>query len=97
MNLGFEEIKEGRKITTIKFIFKKTRIHKVINQKTGAEKNFYEKPVLNLKDKKSKKVIKTDSDIDVLEGQLGFKNLKNEAQPIQNILSKLLKNLPPKI
>ena len=91
MNLGFEEIKEGRRIVAIKFIFRKTRIHKVIDQRTGVEKNFYEKPVPNLKDKKGKKVIQTDSDFDVLEGQLAFKDLRNEAQPIQNILSKILK------
>ena len=89
MNLGFEEIKEGRKIIAVKFVFKKTRIHKVIDQKTGVEKNFYEKPVPNLKGKKRKKIKQINSD--VLEGQLAFEDLKNKAQPMQNILSKILK------
>ena len=40
MNLGYEEIKEGRKVIAVKFVFKKTRIHKVTNQKTGIKKNF---------------------------------------------------------
>ena len=89
MNLGFEEIKEGRKIIAVKFVFKKNRIHKVIDQKTGVEKNFYEKPVPNLKGKKRKKIKQINSD--VLEGQLAFEDLKNKAQPMQNILSKILK------
>ena len=91
INLAFEEIKEGRKVVAVKFFFKKTRIHKVISQKTGVVKNFYEKPEANLKAKKSNKVIQTDSNVEVLEGQLAFEDLKNEAQPIQNILSKMLK------
>lgn len=89
MNLGFEEIKEGRKVIAVKFVFKKTRIHKVIDQKTGVEKNFYEKPVPNLKGKKNKKIKQSNSN--VLEGQLAFDDLKKEAQPMQNILSKILK------
>jgi len=89
MNLGFEEIKEGRKIVAVKFVFKKTRIHKVINQENGIEKNFYEKPAPNLKGKKNKKI--KQSNYDVLEGQLAFDDLKKEAQPMQNILSKILK------
>ena len=38
MNLGYEEIKEGRKVVAVKFVFKKTKIHKVTNQRTGIEK-----------------------------------------------------------
>ena len=86
LNLGFEEIKEGRKVVAVKFVFKKTRIHKIIDQKTGVEKNFYEKPV-----PQNKKAITINSD--VLEEQLAFTDLKKEAQPIQNILSKVLKKL----
>jgi plasmid replication initiation protein len=89
MNLGFEEIKEGRKIIAVKFVFKKTRIHKIIDQKTGVAKNFYEKPAANLKGRNNKKIKQINSD--VLEGQLAFEDLKNEAQPMQNILSKILK------
>lgn len=89
MDLRFEEIKEGRKVVAVKFLFKKTLVHKVTNQKTGIEKNFYEKPALNLKGRKNKKIKQINSD--VLEGQLAFEDLKNEAQPVQNILSKILK------
>jgi plasmid replication initiation protein len=83
MNLGFEEIKEGRKIIAVKFVFKKTRIHKVIDQKTGVEKNFYEKPAPNLKGRKNKKIKQINADV--------LEDLKNEAQPVKNILSKILK------
>jgi plasmid replication initiation protein len=54
MGLRFEEIKEGRKIVAIKFFFKKTKIHKVINQHTGVSRNLYEKPRLRDKEKKNK-------------------------------------------
>jgi len=80
MNLGYEEIKEGRKVVAVKFFFKKTRIHKVTNQKTGVETNFYIKPKQRIK-----KIIP-----DILEGQMSFKEIKKEPQPIQNILSKVL-------
>jgi plasmid replication initiation protein len=89
VDLRFEEIKEGRKVVAVKFLFKKTRIHKVIDQKTGIEKNFYEKPALNLKGRKNKKIKQINSDL--LEGQLAFEDLKKEAQPVQNILSRILK------
>tara|TARA_B110000503_G_scaffold140121_1_gene230196 strand:+ start:1853 stop:2776 length:924 start_codon:yes stop_codon:yes gene_type:complete len=80
MNLGYEEIKEGRKVVAVKFVFKKTKIHKVTNQKTGIEKNFYIKPK-----QRTKKTIP-----DVLEGQMSFKEIKKEPKPLQNILSKVL-------
>jgi plasmid replication initiation protein len=83
MNLGYEEIKEGRKVVAIKFIFKKTRIHKVTNPKTGIEKNYYIKPT------QKKKVVKTNSP-DILKGQLAFTEIKKEPKPIQGILSKVL-------
>ena len=86
LNLGFEEIKDGRKVVSIKFVFKKTRIHKIIDQKTGVERNFYEKPVPQ--NKKAKTI-----NSDVLEEQLAFTDFKKETQPIQNILSKVLKKL----
>ena len=86
LNLGFEEIKEGRKVVAVKFVFKKTRIHKIIDQKTGVERNFYEKPIPQ--NKKAKTI-----NSDVLEEQLAFTDLKKEAQPMQNIPSKVLKKL----
>ena len=86
LNLGFEEIKEGRKVIAVKFVFKKTRIHKIIDQKTGVERNFYEKPIPQ--NKKAKTI-----NSDVLEEQLAFTDFKKETQPIQNILSKVLKKL----
>jgi plasmid replication initiation protein len=83
LNLGYEELKEGRKVVAIKFVFTKTRIHKVTNSKTGIEKNYYIKP-------KQKKKISKPSNPDVLEGQLAFSNIKKEPKPIQGILSKVL-------
>lgn len=89
MNLGYEEIKKGRKVIAIKFVFKKTRIHKVTNQKSGIEKNFYIKP----ESQNKKERVKTNTDnSDVLEGHLAFADIKKEPQPIENILSKVLEN-----
>lgn len=85
MNLGYEEIKEGRKVIAIKFVFKKTRITKRYNQYKGIAKNVYEKPKLLIKKGKS---------ADTLEGQLAFKD-KN-AKPIQNIVSSLFSKITGK-
>lgn len=86
MNLGYEEIKEGRKVVAVKFVFKKTKIHKVTNQRTGIEKNLYVKPKKqNKKSKESKK----DYPKDVLEGQMSFDEIKKEPQAIKHTLSKL--------
>ena len=87
LNLGYEEIKEGRKVIAVKFVFKKTRIHKVTNQKTGVEKNFYVKP--KQKTKKETKQIASPKTA-ILEGQMSFQEIKKEPQPIQSIFSKVL-------
>ena len=87
MNLGYEEIKEGRKVVAVKFVFNKTKIYKVTNQKTGVEKNFYAKPESKPKKQKNKtKIINSD----ILEGQLAFSDIKKEPKPIQSILKKVL-------
>jgi plasmid replication initiation protein len=86
MNLGYEEIKEGRKVVAIKFIFNKTKIHKVTNQKTGVEKNLYIKP--RQLDKKAKKKNETVVS-DVLEGEISFQEKTKEPKSIQNVLSKM--------
>ena len=83
LNLGYEELKEGRKVVAIKFVFTKTRIHKVTNPKTGIEKNYYIKP-------KQKKKISNPSKPDILEGQLALTEIKKEPKSIQGILSKVL-------
>lgn len=81
MNLGYEEIKEGRKVVAIKFVFKKTKIHKVINQRTGVEKNLYIKP--KKQTIKAKKGINIPSQDIILEGQMSFGEIKREPKPIK--------------
>jgi plasmid replication initiation protein len=44
INLKFEEIKEQKKVTRIKFTFKHTIIRKVYNPHSGKEQNVYIKP-----------------------------------------------------
>ena len=86
MNLKYEEIKEGRKVVAVKFVFKKTKIHKVTNQRTGIEKNLYVKPK---KQTKKTKGLKKDYPKDVLEGQMSLDEIKKEPKAIKNTLSKL--------
>ena len=87
MNLDFEEIKDGRKVVAIKFIFKKTKVHKVINQQTGIEKNVYQKPAVQTK----KRTPKTKNNkTNVIEGQLSLIDVQQGPKPIQNILSRVL-------
>ena len=90
MNLGYEEMKEGRKVVSIKFVFKKTRVHKVVNQKTGIEKNLYIKP--KKKNKKNKQRNKDDYSV-ILKEQLSFTEMKKDPKPVQNILSKVLNKI----
>jgi plasmid replication initiation protein len=92
MNLGYEELKEKRKVVAIKFVFKKTRVHKVVNQKTGIAKNLYIKP--EAQTKKNKQRNKTN-DSGILEGQLAFTDVKKDLQPIQNVLTKVLNKVNP--
>ena len=92
MNLGYEEIKEKRKVVAIKFVFKKTRVHKVVNQKTGIEKNLYIKPEPQTKENQQRNKANNS---DILEGQLSFTDVKKELQPIQNVLPKVLNKINP--
>ena len=90
MDMRFEEIKEGRKVVAVKFLFKKTLVHKVTNRKTGIEKNVYVKPKARIKKKK-------ESIPEVLEGQLSFDDLKDDPKSMKNVMSSLLtKFFPPK-
>ena len=89
MDLRFEEIKEGRKVVAVKFLFKKTLVHKVTNRKTGIEKNVYVKPKARIKKKQSIP--------EVLEGQLSFDDLKDDPKSMKSVMSSLLtKFFPPK-
>jgi plasmid replication initiation protein len=93
MGLRFEEIKEGRKVVAVKFFFKKTKVHKAINQHTGVSRNIYEKPELLDKEKKNK-AKKQDSDLD---SQLSFENLKESPKSMKGVMSSFLtKFFPPK-
>ena len=90
MDMRFEEIKEGRKVVAVKFLFKKTLVHKVTSRKTGIEKNVYVKPKARIKKKK-------ESIPEVLEGQLSFDDLKDDPTSMKSVMSSLLtKFFPPK-
>ena len=84
MNLKFEEIKERRKVVSLKFTFNKTKIDKRYNNQTGKYTNEYTKPEIITKPKKS--VISNE----VLEGQLSFDDAKQDNQHISSTLGKWL-------
>ena len=84
MNLKFEEIKEGRKVISLRFTFNKTKIDKRYNNQTGKYTNEYTKPEIVSKPKKS--AISNE----VLEGQLSFEDTKQDKQHISSTLGKWL-------
>ena len=97
MRLKFEEIKIGRKVIAVKFVFEKTLVYRAVNQRTGIETNVYKKPSLVSK-KRSKTVAKISSGV-VLEGQLSLDDLQQNEQgskPMKGILSSILTKLFPK-
>lgn len=90
IDLRFEEIKEGRKVVAIKFLFKKTVVTQVTNQKTGEITNIYSKPKTQTNSNKKVKQADLVRPPNILEGQLSFSELKPEAKPIKSILSSIL-------
>jgi plasmid replication initiation protein len=94
LDLRFEEIKEGRKIVAVKFLFKKTTITQFTNQKTKKIINVYEKPEARHKEK-DERVRKKKNVNEVLDGQLSFADIKSEAKPIKGLLSSIFSKLNP--
>ncbi len=88
MNLTFEEIKKGRKVTAIRFKFKKTIVFDRINHKTGFAKKHYIKP-----EQIKKKINNSKYPDTVLEGQLSFEEKQQKQGKIGNVASNLLQNL----
>ena len=84
MNLKFEEIKEGRKVVSLKFTFNKTKIDRRYNNQTCKYTNEYTKPEMLVKSKKF------TTNNEVLEGQLSFEDAKQDKQHISSTLSKWL-------
>lgn len=81
IDLDFQEIKEGRKVTAIKFTFNKTKIAKRYKQ-DGTYTNEYIKPKTKTK----------YPDI-VLDGQMSFEKKQQNQGQIGNAASKAIQNL----
>jgi hypothetical protein len=95
--LGFEELKERRKVVAVKFFFKKTVVTKVTNQKTGKVTNIYSKPKTQINIRKNTINDSSQKTLDILDTQLSFDHLKSETKPMKNILSSLFeKFISPK-
>jgi plasmid replication initiation protein len=87
MGLDFEEIKEGRKVTAIKFFFRKALTKQVTNKKTGNATTIYEKP--KIKQKVTRKKLENLQSSDIVK-QIPIVEKSQEAKPIKNILSAIL-------
>jgi plasmid replication initiation protein len=95
MDLSFEEIKEGRKVTSIMFTFKPTKVTQVVNQKTGETTNIYDKPKRQVNIKKKIGKVSLSGPQNISEKQLPFIEPKQEVRPMKNILSSLLSKFMP--
>lgn len=92
MNLRFEELKEGRKVVSIKFFFRPTIVNQVTNHKTGRTTNIYKKPNALVGNKNDKiKLINTLEDKLSLESNL----IKDDPLSIKSRLSSLFTKLFP--
>lgn len=85
IDLDFQEIKEGRKVTTIKFTFNKTKIAKRYKQ-NGTYTNEYIKP-------KKKSDTNSKYPNTVLEGQFILEDKQQNQSQAGNVASNLLQNL----
>ena len=92
IDLRFEELKEGRKVVAVKFFFKKTIVHKVVNQQTGEVTNVYSKPKTIVKAQskiRKARVPKAPTTSDIVKEQLASKDSMSNTTPVKNILSSL--------
>jgi plasmid replication initiation protein len=94
INLRFEEFKEGRKITAVKFFFDQVVVTRVVNQRTGKTTNIYSKPKPRpkLRRKRTNDVLILQETDDILLLQ---NDVKQEAKPIKDIFASLLSKVLP--
>lgn len=88
MGLSFEEFKEGRKVTAIKFSFKPIVVNTVINQKTGIIRNIYKKPKLKSVEKKERGAGLSKLS-EILDNQLSFDDIKSGQSKFSSFISKI--------
>ena len=79
-------------MVAVKFFFKKTTVHQVTNQQTGAVTNVYSKPKAIVKTQskiRQARVAKSPTTSDIVAEQLVSKDATTNATPVKNILSSL--------
>ena len=92
-NLRFEEVKTGRKVTGIKFLFNKISAHKVYSPITCDSRNNYIKHEKILSSKTQTTSRNSKYPDTVLEGQLSFKDKQKNQGQIVNTVNNILQNL----
>lgn len=90
MNLRFEEIKSGRKVVAVKFVFRQTKVSQVTNQLTGVTRNVYEKPAPSVRKKRSyNKRVTSNKELEVQTTPRKSGSFKS----VQGVLSSLVADL----
>lgn len=98
MKLKFEEIKVGRKVTSINFTFKPTKIHKAFNPHTKNMCNVY-KPPQAICDDKPGTLLDIDNNVlsksvNAQSNKKSQKHITDKEQLIVDIMLRLLKDNP---
>jgi plasmid replication initiation protein len=95
MNLTFEEIKTGRKIVAVKFLFKQTHVIKRLDQ-NGKVHNEYIKPKAKIKLPKPKPVKHTKNFAHLIDATPEIPNTETEPVQAKNIFMSLLDKMKSK-
>jgi plasmid replication initiation protein len=95
MNLTFEEIKTGRKIVAVKFLFKQTQVIKRLDQ-NGQVHNEYIKPRAKIKPPKPKSVKHTKNIVQQLDTTPELTQKETEPMQAKNIFMSLLDKMKSK-
>jgi plasmid replication initiation protein len=95
MNLTFEEIKTGRKIVAVKFLFKQTQVIKRLDQ-NGKVHNEYIKPKAKIKVPKRKSVKHTKEILELSNTALKIPKTETETLGAKNIFLSLLDKMKSK-
>lgn len=97
IQLRFEEIKEGRKVVAVKFIFKQFIPKQLTNTITGDLTTVYEKPKQNNVSKKIKKSKSKIDELNIIPNQMNFDDIKKELIIDNNIENSKIQNQPRSI
>lgn len=89
-NLHFEEIKNGRKVAAIKFIFKPIAILEVANEATGKTRKFFTKHEMKIKEPQKQRSKKAKEPILIETQKAGLVSQHEKSQNSRGFISSIL-------